>query len=66
MRQAARATRSDEAIRGSLPHRSPDEQAGIAAGFLGVTTWQAIVAAFGLDPEVLSEMVPPADYVATD
>ncbi len=57
--EAARATRSDEAIRGSLPHRSPEEQAGIVEAFLGVTTWQAIVEAFKLDTSVLVETVLP-------
>ena len=54
-REAAEATRSDSAIAGSLPHRSPEEQAAIVSGFLGVTTWQAVVARFKLDPAVLLE-----------
>jgi Protein of unknown function (DUF429) len=56
-RDAADATRSDAAVGGSLPHRSPEERAGIVECFLGVTTWQAIVAAFGLDPTLLLEQV---------
>lgn len=32
----------------SLPHRSADERQALAAGFLGVTTWQAINRAFKL------------------
>lgn len=57
---AAEDTVSESAIRGSLPHRSPEERAGIAACFLGATTWQKIVGAFGLDPAVLVETVSPA------
>lgn len=52
---AASDTTSEAAIHASLPHRSPEERAGIAARFLGVTTWQAVVAAFHLDPAVLVE-----------
>lgn len=55
---AAEETVSERAVRRSLPHRSSEEQAAIAATFLGVATWQAIVASFGLAPEVLLESVP--------
>jgi hypothetical protein len=54
-REAACATVSPAALDGSLPHRSPEERRGIAKGFIGVTTWQAIVAEFGLSPSVLPD-----------
>lgn len=50
---AADDTVCETSIRSSLPHRSSEERAGIAAAFVGVTTWQAVVAAFDLDPSVL-------------
>jgi hypothetical protein len=53
--QAAAATRSKEAVKHSLPHRSMEDQAGIAAAFVGVTTWQAIVEEFGIDASVLTD-----------
>jgi hypothetical protein len=51
--QAAAETLSDDVVKGSLPHRSTEEQASIAAAFIGITTWQAIVAEFGIDPGVI-------------
>ena len=65
-RDAASETRSREAIRGSLPHRSPEEQTAIVEGFLGVTTWQAIVAAFALDPAVLADTVDARESTAAE
>jgi hypothetical protein len=53
--RAAVRTVSSDTIRGSLPHRSREEQEQIAACFLGATTWQAIVAAFELDPALLTD-----------
>jgi hypothetical protein len=53
---AAVNTVSLDSIRNSLPHRSLDEQSEIAACFLGATTWQAIVSAFGLAPTLLDEV----------
>lgn len=47
-RQFARDTISPAALEGSLPHRSISEQAGIAAAFFGVTTWQALCHATGI------------------
>jgi hypothetical protein len=35
-------------IRDSLPHRSAETRDRIAAGILGVTTWQAVCAATGV------------------
>jgi hypothetical protein len=32
----------------SLPHRSHEEQENIASGMLGITTWQAVCAEFGI------------------
>ena len=46
---AARSTLSVEAVSGSLPHRSPAEREAIAKAFLGVTTWQAVCQALGLE-----------------
>lgn len=37
-----------ETLADSLPHRDPVERNQIADGFLGVTTWQRVCAAFGL------------------
>lgn len=37
------------AIAGSLPHRGPEEQRGIASSFIGVTTWQTVCREFGID-----------------
>jgi len=51
---AAKATRSDDAIRSSLPHRNLADQEGIRRAFIGVTTWQRVVAAFGLPASLLS------------
>jgi hypothetical protein len=44
----------------SLPHRSQDEQAGIANAFIGVATWQALCAEFGIPRSVLIDTVPGA------
>lgn len=52
--EAAGATVSGDALTGSLPHRTKAEQADIAAAFVGITTWQAVVAEFGIDPAVLT------------
>jgi hypothetical protein len=43
-----RQTVSSEALEGSLPHRSGEEQASIKQAFLGATTWQRISSEFGL------------------
>jgi hypothetical protein len=40
---------SAAAIAGSLPHRGPEEQKGIASSFIGVTTWQKVCWEFGID-----------------
>lgn len=52
-RQAAKDTCSDAAILSSLPHRSSTDQEGIRRAMVGVTTWQRIVASFGLPHSVL-------------
>jgi hypothetical protein len=39
----------EQTLRDSLPHRSFEERRQIAAGFLGVTTWQRVCAAFSID-----------------
>jgi hypothetical protein len=38
----------DQTLIDSLPHRSVEERAEIAAGFLGVTTWQSVCTAFAI------------------
>jgi hypothetical protein len=50
---AVEATITDEVLRGSLPHRTPDERSQIANALLGVTTWQAVCAEFQIPRDVL-------------
>ena len=45
----AQQTTSPDAISGSLPHRSSEEQAAIAECFIGVTTWQIVCTTFGIE-----------------
>jgi hypothetical protein len=45
----AKQTASLEAVSSSLPHRGPEEQAGISACFFGVTTWQRVCKEFGIE-----------------
>ena len=45
----AMQTLTPKAITSSLPHRSPEEQAGIASCFAGVTTWQLLCREFNLN-----------------
>lgn len=45
----SRETISTRAIATSLPHRGPEEQAGIAAAFCGVTTWQRVCIEFDIE-----------------
>jgi hypothetical protein len=52
-REAVELTISDEVLKGSLPHRSPDERLQIASALLGVTTWQAVCDEFQIPREVL-------------
>jgi hypothetical protein len=42
----------------SLPHRSVDERNQIAAGFLGVTTWQRLCAAFSIEWPPMDDNIP--------
>ena len=42
-------TISTAALTKSLPHRSLAERDRIASGYLGATTWAAVVREFGLD-----------------
>lgn len=51
--EAVTLTTANEALKGSLPHRAPEEQTAIGQALLGVTTWQAICAEFNLPTEVL-------------
>jgi hypothetical protein len=50
---AVESTISDEVLRGSLPHRTPDERSQIASALLGVTTWQAVCDEFQIPRDVL-------------
>jgi hypothetical protein len=50
---AVESTISDEVLRGSLPHRTPDERSQIASALLGVTTWQAVCSEFHIPDDVL-------------
>lgn len=49
---ALRESTSSTAIEGSLPHRGPREREAIANALVGITTWQAIRDAFGLDVQL--------------
>lgn len=51
--QAVRLTTAEDALKGSLPHRAPEERTAIGEALLGVTTWQAICAEFNLPPQIL-------------
>ena len=51
--EAVESTISDEVLRASLPHRTPDERSQIAGALLGVTTWQAVCDEFQIPREVL-------------
>jgi hypothetical protein len=59
--QAAVDTISAGALTASLPHRSADVRGQIAAGFLGVTTWQRLCSEFGIRFDSLPDSVlrPP-------
>ena len=63
--EAVESTISDEVLRGSLPHRSPEERLQIASALLGVTTWQAVCDEFQLPravliPEVFDDTPAPS------
>lgn len=63
--EAVESTISDEVLRGSLPHRSPEERSQIASALLGVTTWQAVCDEFQLPravliPEVFDDTPAPS------
>jgi hypothetical protein len=55
--QAVEATISDAVLKGSLPHRSPEERTQIAGALLGVTTWQAVCDEFQIPRDVLIQEV---------
>jgi len=42
----------------SFPHRGPEERTEIAAALVGVTTWQRVLAAFGLPESTLVDRLP--------
>lgn len=52
-RQAVDTTISEDVLKGSLPHRSPEERSQIASALLGVTTWQALCDMFQIPRELL-------------
>jgi hypothetical protein len=52
---ATDATISPSALLESLPHRSEDERQQIADGYLGVTTWGAVVDALRLQADLLDD-----------
>jgi hypothetical protein len=52
-REVADVTISEDVLRGSLPHRTPEERAEIAGALLGVTTWQAVCEEFQIPSPVL-------------
>jgi hypothetical protein len=63
--QAVEATITEEVLKGSLPHRSPEERSQIASALLGVTTWQAVCDEFQIPravliPEVFDDRPAPA------
>ena len=51
--EVADVTISEDVLRGSLPHRTPEERAEIAGALLGVTTWQAVCDEFQIPSPVL-------------
>jgi len=55
--EASKDTISDKALKGSLPHRNPDEIEKITKCFLGITTWQAVCGEFGIDWKSLPDAV---------
>jgi hypothetical protein len=53
--KAVEITRNLDAVKKSLPHRSPDERADIANSLIGITTWESVCKEFGLSLEILLE-----------
>ncbi len=49
------ATISADALTKSLPHRDDADRQRIADGYLGATTWAAIVQEFGLPDDLLDD-----------
>jgi hypothetical protein len=58
--RAADEAMSGAALLGSFPHRSAAERDAIAAGFLGVATWQAVCQHFDIDYHGLPDRIPAA------
>jgi hypothetical protein len=56
--QAVDATVYEDALAGSLPHRSKDERQEMARAFRGAVTWQAICDEFSLPRSILIDEVP--------
>jgi hypothetical protein len=57
-RQACEATVSEDALAGSLPHRSEAVRREMACSFRGAVTWTAICREFSLPPDTLIDEVP--------
>ena len=53
----ARTTLDPSALAASLPHRSLDEQEGIARAFLGAATWHEVCTEFGIDARALPDTI---------
>jgi hypothetical protein len=56
-RTAAEDTVAAKVLAASLPHRTGEERARIAEGFLGIATWEAVCREFGLDTGRLPDTV---------
>lgn len=56
-RDECRAQYAPSMLEASLPHRMPAERAAISRGILGVTTWQAVCAAVGIEWASLPDVI---------
>jgi hypothetical protein len=54
-RQLAEGVEAAEVFERGLPHLTPAERTDVLRRYLGVTTWQEVVACFDLDPACLRE-----------
>jgi F0F1-type ATP synthase assembly protein I len=63
---ASQRTIAPEALAESLPHRSPAERDGITRAFLGVTTWQAVCAVFGISSDELPDELSMSEEVTNE
>ncbi len=60
----AKLTVSPDVLEKSLPHRTNPERADTAKAFLGVTTWQAVCGAFGIEWASLPDRLSDASHVS--